>query len=79
MKTKLILFFRLEIESLKNDNNRQQQLIGINSATILAKGGDDMVTKIGQENTVCLLVFLLKQISGVLLIMTFRSLISFIF
>jgi hypothetical protein len=37
---------------LKNDNNRQQQLIGINSAALIANGEEDMITRFQQENTV---------------------------
>jgi hypothetical protein len=37
---------------LKNDNNRQQQLIGINSAAMIANGEEDMITRFQQENTV---------------------------
>lgn len=39
------------MNSLKSDNNRQQQLIGINSETIVSGGDQDMVTRFRQENT----------------------------
>ena len=35
-----------------NDNNRQQQLIGINSEPIAVNGSGDMITRFKQENTV---------------------------
>lgn len=42
-----------EMESLKRDNQRQQQLIGINNSAILENASEDFVTRLNQENMVC--------------------------
>ena len=39
------------MNSLKNDNNRQQQLIGINNDPNVGGGDHDMITRFKQENT----------------------------
>ncbi|CAG2105109.1 unnamed protein product [Medioppia subpectinata] len=41
-----------EMNSLVTDNNRQQQVIGINSEPIAVNGSEDMITRFKQENTV---------------------------
>ena len=39
------------MNSLKNDNNRQQQLIGFNGDSNVGNGDQDMITRFRQENT----------------------------